>query len=72
MVLASGNTSLDGSLFTGKLESVTFDKCAGVTNRGVRSLARLPRLKELRISGPQITADVAKDFPPGVQVHWFT
>jgi len=54
------------------LESVTFDQCAGVTNRGVRSLARLPRLKELRISGPQITADVAKDFPPGVQVHWFT
>ena len=54
------------------LESVTFDKCAGVTNRGVRSLARLPRLKELRISGPQIAADAAKDFPPGVQVHWFT
>jgi hypothetical protein len=54
------------------LESITFDKCAGVTNAGIRRLAGLPRLKELSISGQQITADAAQGFPPGVQVHWFT
>jgi len=32
------------------LESVTLDGCAGVTEAGVAHLARLPRLKELRVS----------------------
>jgi hypothetical protein len=54
------------------LENVTFDKCAGVTDAGIRSLARLPHLKELSVSGQRISADVAKGFPPGVRVHWFT
>ena len=51
------------------LESITFDKCAGLTNAGIRNLARLPRLKELRVSGQQITADVAA-FNSAVTVHY--
>jgi hypothetical protein len=51
------------------LESVTFDSCAGLTNDGVARLARLPRLRELRISGQRITADIAGAFPPRVTVH---
>ncbi len=52
------------------LESVTFDKCAGLTNAGIRNLARLPRLKELSISGQRITADVATSFGSTVTVHY--
>jgi hypothetical protein len=52
------------------LESVTFDKCAGVTDAGIRSLARLPRLKELGISGRRITAGVATAFGSAVTVHY--
>jgi hypothetical protein len=52
------------------LERVTLDGCAGVTNDGAAWLARLPKLRELRISGPRITADVAAAFPPNVAVHY--
>lgn len=52
------------------LETITFDGCAGLTNDGLARLARLPRLKELRISGPRITAEVADAFPAGVAVHY--
>jgi hypothetical protein len=52
------------------LERVTLDGCAGVTNSGIAHLARLPRLHELRVSGPQITADVGSGFPPRVRVHY--
>jgi len=52
------------------LESFTFDKCAGLTNAGIRNLARLPRLKELSISGQRITADVAAVFGNAVTVHY--
>jgi hypothetical protein len=52
------------------LESITFSACAGVTNAGLARLARLPRLRELRVSGPQITDAIAKEFPPGVRVHY--
>jgi len=51
------------------LERITFDACHGLTNAGVASLARLPRLRELRVSGRQITKDVVGMFPPGVSVH---
>jgi hypothetical protein len=50
------------------LERITFDTCHGLTNTGIAPLARLPRLRELRISGKQITSDVVKGFPPRVQV----
>ena len=52
------------------LESVTFDKCAGVTNDGIRYLTRLPHLKELGISGQRITGDVAAAFGNAVAVHY--
>ena len=52
------------------LESVTFDKCAGVTNAGIRHLTRLPHLKLLGISGQRITADVAAAFSSAVNVHY--
>ena len=52
------------------LERITFDGCHGLTNAGVGTLARLPHLKTLRVSGAQITSDVARPFRPDVRVHW--
>lgn len=51
------------------LERITFDVCHGLTNAGVARLARLPRLRELRVSGRQISGDVAGAFPPRVSVY---
>jgi Leucine Rich Repeat (LRR) protein len=52
------------------LEEITFDSCAGLTNAGIAALARLPRLRELRLSGMQdVTSDVAEAFP-GVRVSY--
>jgi hypothetical protein len=51
------------------LEEVTFDSCAGLTSDGVAALARLPRLRTLRVeSMPGVTRDVVGRFPPGVRV----
>ena len=51
------------------LEEVTFDSCAGLTDTGIAALARLPRLRELRVGGMQrVTADVVAAFPTGVDV----
>jgi hypothetical protein len=50
------------------LERITFDMCHGLTPAGVARLARLPRLRELRVSGKGIAADVVERFPPGVRV----
>ena len=50
------------------LERVTLDTCHALTNEGVARLARLPRLRELRVSGRGITPDVARAFRPGVIV----
>ena len=52
------------------LERVTFDACHHLTDAGVAALARLPRLRELRIAGRRITAAVAEGFPPTVRVSW--
>jgi len=52
------------------LESVTFDSCVGVSNEGLAALARLPGLRELRVSGARITADVVDAFPPSVRVRY--
>jgi hypothetical protein len=54
------------------LETITFDACHGLTNDGIAQLARLPNLKELRISGNGLTRDVVKAFSPQVTVHYFT
>jgi len=55
------------------LEDVTFDSCAGLSNVGIAALARLPRLRELRVeSMPNVTADIAAAFPPTVRVRYST
>ena len=51
------------------LERITFDTCHGLTDSGVARLARLPRLRELRVSGRGVTAAVRQAFPPTVAVH---
>jgi hypothetical protein len=51
------------------LERVTFDACLGLTDSGVAKLARLPRLKELRVSGKGLTASVGGMFPSSVTVY---
>ncbi|MDP9202253.1 MAG: hypothetical protein M3P26_10050 [Gemmatimonadota bacterium] len=53
------------------LEEVVFDSCAGLSNAGIAALARLPRLRELRVeSMPRVTAAVAAAFPPTVRVRY--
>jgi hypothetical protein len=52
------------------LEEVEIYGCPGVTDAGVRQLARLPRLREVKISGQSVSASVADAFPPGVKVRW--
>jgi len=51
------------------LERITFDACHGLTNSGVARLGRLPKLREVRVSGRQVTSDVAAMFSPEVSVH---
>jgi hypothetical protein len=51
------------------LERITFDTCHGLTDSGVARLARLPRLRELRVSGRGLSAAVRQPFPPTVAVH---
>ena len=52
------------------LEEITFDSCAGLTDAGIASLARLPRLRELRVGGmPNVTRGVAAAFNDSVKVH---
>jgi len=51
------------------LERITFDTCHGLTNTGVARLARLSKLRELRVSGQGITPAVRDAFAPGVEVH---
>ena len=52
------------------LEQITLNSCAGVTNAGLAHLARLPRLRELRVSGREITPEAAIAFPPRVRFHY--
>jgi hypothetical protein len=50
------------------LERVTFDVCHGLTNAGIARLARLPNLRELRVSGKRLTPEILTAFPPRVRV----
>ncbi|MGH9372854.1 MAG: hypothetical protein ACRD15_15120 [Vicinamibacterales bacterium] len=50
------------------LERITFDTCHSLTNAGIARLARLPKLRELRVSGRRVTSDVRAAFPPAVDV----
>lgn len=52
------------------LEEVEIVGCPGVTDAGVARLARLPRLREVGVSGQQISSSVVEAFPPGVRVRW--
>jgi hypothetical protein len=52
------------------LEEVTFDSCSGLTNAGIATLAKLPRLRKLAVSGmPRVTSDISDVFPARVQVR---
>jgi hypothetical protein len=53
------------------LEQVTFEACAHLTTAGVATLARLPHLRELRLSGMRdVARDVVSAFPAGVRVSY--
>jgi hypothetical protein len=51
------------------LERVTFDACHRLTNAGVARLARLPKLRELRVSGRRVTSGVGAAFSAEVSVR---
>jgi hypothetical protein len=52
------------------LEEVSFSACAGLTDRGIAALARLPRLRFLDLGGmPHVTPAVLTAFPPQVVVR---
>lgn len=51
------------------LECISFYGCPGVTNAGVAALAGLPRLREVHVSGLQITRECAAAFPARVRVE---
>lgn len=50
------------------LEKIEFYMCHGVTNAGVSRFARLPKLRELRVSGNQLTPEVGAAFPSRINV----
>jgi len=52
------------------LEHVSFYGCPSVTNAGVLKLARLPRLRELAVSGPNINAACAPAFRAQVKASF--
>ena len=52
------------------LERITFDGCHALTNAGVARLARLPGLRELRISGKGVTSDIVEAFPTRTDVFY--
>lgn len=52
------------------LERITFDTCHALTNAGVVRLARLPKLRELRVSGQGVTSEIKNLFPPSVAVFY--
>jgi hypothetical protein len=53
------------------VEDVTFSSCAGLTNAGIATLARLPRLRELAIEGmPRVTGEVLRAFAANVRVKY--
>jgi ankyrin repeat protein len=53
------------------LERVEFSSCAGVSTAGVAKLARLPRLREVSVSGMQkVSAEIISVFPASVRVSY--
>jgi hypothetical protein len=55
------------------LEQVDLYECSGVTDAGLPSLARLPKLREVHLDGlPGVTLEGTKVFRPGVHVFHST
>jgi len=53
------------------LEQVEFSACAGLTNAGIATLARLPRLREVRLDSlAKVTPEIAAAFPAHVRVNY--
>ncbi len=52
------------------LEEVELDGIPGITDAGVVALARLPRLREVKVSGQRVTPAVVDGFPAHVKVSW--
>jgi hypothetical protein len=51
------------------LEEITFDSCHNLTNAGLATLTRLPRLRRLSASGRGLTPEVEAVFANGVAVR---
>jgi hypothetical protein len=66
----TGITDRTPELLSGmdSLERITFDTCHRLTNAGVARLVRIPKLRELRVSGKGLTSDVADAFSSPVTV----
>ena len=55
------------------IERLEFYACLGLTNAGLASLARLPRLIEIEIGGsPNITRAGMAVFPTGIRTHYWS
>jgi hypothetical protein len=55
------------------LEQVEFYECNGVTNAGLVSLAKLPRLREVALDSlPGVTLEGTRIFPTHVRVRYTT
>jgi hypothetical protein len=52
-----------------KESRLSFYGCPAVTDAGVVALSGLPRLRELHVSGPQITRECAAAFPARVRLE---
>jgi hypothetical protein len=52
------------------LEEIEISGCPGLTDAGVAHLARLPRLRDLSISGQNLSPAAADVFPPRVRVRY--
>lgn len=52
------------------LEELEFWQIARITNGGLNSLARLPRLKRVSLDSAGVTRDGLKVFPPNVEVAY--
>jgi len=55
------------------LEQIEFYECLQITDAGLPGLARLPRLREISVSGsPRVTHTGMKVFPADVRVRYST
>jgi hypothetical protein len=52
------------------LEEIGLHECRGVTRTGLARLARLPRLRELRLNLPRVRRDELPEFPSSVRVRY--